>query len=430
MAANAREVARACLNRTEAAGQYSNLALDTALSRADLSAVDARLATALFYSVLEHRITLDAIIDARATLPPSAIERGVRQILRLALAQLLYFDRIPDHAAINEAVEAAPRRSKGFLNALLRQFCRDGKPLPSPDSNDFPAYLSVRYSVSPALAKTLCGVYGKERTERLLAAFAVPPPITVRVNTTRLSVAEFLTKVPGATPAKHAPSGVVLPPNTPLTPMLEAGLCFVQDEASQIAVAAVDAHPGMRVADLCAAPGSKSFGIAADMQNTGEVFGFDLHENKISLIRRGAAALGLSCITAKASDARRAAAEALGTFDRVLCDVPCSGFGVIAKKPELRYKNPADTAGLLPTQREILAAGAGLVRPGGVLVYSTCTLLPAENEEQAGAFLKTHPDFALTPFAVGGITAGGFLTLTPDHDGTDGFFVAKFTRKG
>ena len=302
--------------------------------------------------------------------------------------------------------------------------------MPSPDSNDFPAYLSVRYSVAPALAETLCGVYGKERTERLLAAFAVPPPITVRVNTTRLSVAEFLAKVPGATPAKHAPSGVILPPNTPLTPMLEAGLCFVQDEASQIAVAAVDAHPGMRVADLCAAPGSKSFGIAADMQNTGEVFGFDLHENKISLIRRGAAALGLSCITAKAGDARRAAAEALGTFDRVLCDVPCSGFGVIAKKPELRYKNPADTAGLLPTQREILAAGAGLVRPGGVLVYSTCTLLPAENEEQVGAFLKTHPDFVLTPFTVGGITAGGFLTLTPDRDGTDGFFVAKFTRKG
>ena len=277
MAANAREVARACLNRTEAAGQYSNLALDTALSRSDLSPADARLATALFYSVLEHRITLDAIIDARATLPPSAIERGVRQILRLALAQLLYFDRIPDHAAINEAVESAPRRSKGFVNALLRQFCRDGKLLPSPDSNDFPAYLSVRYSVSPALAETLCGVYGKERTERLLAAFAVPPPITVRVNTTRLTVAEFLTKVPGATPAKHAPSGVILPPNTPLTPMLEAGLCFVQDEASQIAVAAVDAHPGMRVADLCAAPGSKSFGIAADMQNTGDLFSFDLH---------------------------------------------------------------------------------------------------------------------------------------------------------
>lgn len=430
MAASAREVALACLTRAEAAGQYSNLALDAALSGAELSGADARLATALFYSVLEHRITLDAIIDARASLPPSAIERGVRQILRLALAQLLYFDRIPDHAAINEAVEAAPRRSKGFVNALLRQFCRDGKPLPLSGAAGSPADFSVRYSVSPALAEALCGIYGKERTERLLAAFAVPPPITVRVNTVRLPVAEFLAQVPGATPAKHAPSGVILPPNTEFRPLLEAGLCFVQDEASQIAVAAVDAHPGMRVADLCAAPGSKSFGIAADMQNTGDVRSFDLHENKISLIRRGAAALGLSCITAEAGDARRAAETALGSFDRVLCDVPCSGFGVIAKKPDLRYKNPADTAGLLPTQREILAAGATLVRPGGVLVYSTCTLLPAENEEQVGAFLKTHPDFSLTPFAVGGITSSGSLTLTPDRDGTDGFFVAKFTRKG
>ncbi len=430
MATAAREIARICLDRAEAAGQYSNITLDTALTRASLSEADARLATALFYSVLEHRITLDAVIDARATLPPSAIERGVRQILRLALAQLLYFDRIPDHAAINEAVEAAPRRSKGFVNALLRQFCRDEKPLHLPEKNDFPAYLSVRYSVTPPLAKALCDCYGRERAESLLAAFAVPPPVTVRVNTARLSVAEFLARVPGSAPVKHAPSGVILPPNTKLTPLLEVGLCFVQDEASQIAVAAVDAHPGMRVADLCAAPGSKSFGIAADMQNTGDVRSFDLHENKISLIRRGSAALGLTCITAAAGDARRAAKEALGTFDRVLCDVPCSGFGVIAKKPELRYKNPADTAGLLPTQREILAAGAELVRPGGVLVYSTCTLFPAENEEQVGAFLQTHPDFALTPFAVGGISSGGALTLTPDHDGTDGFFVAKFTRKG
>lgn len=430
MAASARAVALSCLDRTEAAGQYSNLALDTALTRASLDDADARLATALFYSVLEHRITLDAVIDARATLPPSAIERGVRQILRLALAQLLYFDRIPDHAAINEAVTAAPRRSKGFVNAILRQFCRDGKPLPLPEKDDFPAYLSVRYSVVPELAQAFCKIYGDARAERLLAAFAVPPPVTVRVNTARLPVAEFLAKVPGATPTKHAPSGVILPPNTKLSPLLEAGLCFVQDEASQIAVAAVDAHPGMRVADLCAAPGSKSFGVAADMQNTGDVRSFDLHENKISLIRRGSAALGLSCITAQAADARHATETALGSFDCVLCDVPCSGFGVIAKKPDLRYKDPAATAGLLPTQREILAAGAGLVRPGGVLVYSTCTLMPAENEEQVGAFLKTHPDFTPTPFAVGGISSEGALTLTPDREGTDGFFVAKFTRKG
>lgn len=430
MAANARSVALACLDRAEAAGQYSNITLDTALTRAALPEADARLATALFYSVLEHRITLDAIIDARAALPPSAIERGVRQILRLALAQLLYFDRIPDHAAINEAVEAAPRRSKGFVNALLRQFCRDKKPLPLPEKTDFSAYLSVRYSVTPPLAAALCGIYGEERAESLLSAFSVPPPVTVRVNTLRLSVAEFLAKVPGATPAKHAPSGVILPPNTKLPPLLNAGLCFVQDEASQIAVAAVDVRPGMRVIDLCAAPGSKSFGMAADMKNTGDVLSFDLHENKISLIRRGASALGLTCITAAAGDARRASAEALGSFDRVLCDVPCSGFGVIAKKPDLRYKDPAAAGGLIATQGEILAAGAELVRPGGVLVYSTCTLLPAENENRVAAFLQAHPGFALTPFAAGDISSPGMRTFTPDRDGTDGFFVAKFTRKG
>lgn len=430
MATTARRIALDCLDRAEASGQYSNIALDTTLKRAELSEADARLVTALFYSVVEHRITLDAVIDARATLPPSAIERRVRLILRLALAQLLYFDRIPERAAIHEAVELTPRRSKGFVNALLRQFCRDGKPLPLPDRGDFVSDLSVRYSVTPPLAAAFCDVYGKQRAESLLAAFAVPPPVTVRVNTARLSVAEFLARVPGGAPAKHAPFGVILPPNTKLPPLLDAGLCFVQDEASQIAVAAVDARPGMRVADLCAAPGSKSFGMAADMENIGDVRSFDLHENKLSLIRRGAEALGLTCITAAAGDARHAEAAALGSFDRVLCDVPCSGFGVIAKKPDLRYKDPAATAGLIPTQREILAAGATLVRPGGVLVYSTCTLFPAENEEQVGAFLRDHPDFALTPFAVGGISSEGTLTLTPDRDGTDGFFVAKFTRKG
>ena len=204
----------------------------------------------------------------------------------------------------------------------------------------------------------------------------------------------------------------------------------MQDEASQICTEVLDARPDERVLDLCAAPGSKSFGAALSMRNSGEVRSYDLHENKVSLIRRGAEALGLTALTAAAGDARLASAETVGVFDRVICDVPCSGYGVLAKKPDIRYKDFSLAAGLLPIQAAILDAAAGCVREGGVLVYSTCTLLPAENEAQVTAFLARHPQFVLQPFTVGALHSEGMLTLAPDTHGTDGFFMAKLLKKG
>ena len=416
---NARGVAQEILLRAEAAGQYADRALDAALSREkELGAQDKALVTTLFYGVIEHRITLDYIIDGLSSLAPSSIERSVRMTLRVALYQLLYLDRIPDHAAINEAVELTPRRSKGFVNALLRAFCRQGKAVAYPDRACAPFdYLSVRYSVPTDTA------------EALLAAFEKHPPITVRTNTLQLSREELLSRVPGATPTKNAPFGVVLPSDAPLHTLISEGLCFVQDEASQLAVAALAAEPNMRVLDLCAAPGSKSFGAAMDMANTGEVNSFDLHENKLSLIRRGAAGLGITTLTAAAGDARAARPEVLGTYERVICDVPCSGFGVLAKKPDIRYKDIREAAGLVPVQAAILQAAAALVAPGGILLYSTCTLLPWENEEQVKAFLRTHSDFSLEAWSVGDIACEGMLTLAPDTHGTDGFFIARLRRQ-
>ncbi|MBE6580934.1 MAG: 16S rRNA (cytosine(967)-C(5))-methyltransferase RsmB [Ruminococcaceae bacterium] len=426
----ARAVALEILLRAELAGQYADRALDAALSRVALDSKDKGLVTALFYGVIEHRITLDHIIDALATVAPSAIEKQVRMILREALYQLLYLDRVPDHAAVSEAVALSPRRSKGFVNAVLRSFCRNGKRVTYPDRETEPfAYLSVRYSVPVETATHFCRLFGMARTEALLSAFAVPVPITVRVNTLRLSREEFLVRVPGSLPTKNAPYGVYLPADAPLHTLLESGLCFVQDEASQLAVAALGATRGARVLDLCAAPGSKSFGAALDMQNTGEVKSFDLHENKLSLIRRGAEVLGITSLTAAAADARAADRAVLGEFSHVICDVPCSGFGVLAKKPDIRYKNINDAVGLVPVQAAILEAAAPLVAEGGVLLYSTCTLLPPENEEQVAAFLKKHPEFSPESFTVGEIQTKGMLTLAPDTHGTDGFFIAKLRRK-
>ncbi|MBR7112683.1 MAG: 16S rRNA (cytosine(967)-C(5))-methyltransferase RsmB [Clostridia bacterium] len=430
MGTTARALACDLLLRAEAAGQYADRALDAALSReADLSPKDKALCTTLFYGVIERRITLDHVIDTLSSLSPSAIEARVRTVLRVALYQLIYLDRIPDHAAVGEAVALVSRRSKGFVNAVLRAFCRQRKEIAYPDREKEPIrHLSVRYSVPEKTAAVLCRTFGGARAESLLAAFEKHPPVTVRVNTLQISREDFLARVPGAVPTKNAPSGVFLPGDAPLQALLSEGLCFVQDEASQIAVAALGAEPGMRVIDLCAAPGSKSFGAALDMENTGEVRSFDLHENKLSLIRRGVDTLGITVLTAAAGDARRADPAVLGTFDRVICDVPCSGFGVLAKKPDIRYKDIDEAAGLVPVQAAILSAAAELVSPGGILVYSTCTILPAENEEQVKAFLATHGEFELSPFSVGEITSQGMLTLAPDTHGTDGFFVARLKK--
>lgn len=427
----ARELALDVLLRCEAAGQYANLGLDAALKReSGVTGAEKALCTALFYSVIEHRITLDHIIDGAASIPPSAIERRVRMLLRMGLAQLLYFDRVPDHAAINETVSLTPRRSKGFVNAILRGFCRNGKRISYPDDKREPiAYLSVRYSVPEALAEAFAAGYGLERAASLLEAFQRTPDVTVRVNTLRRSREDFVGQY-GGVPTDISPNGVRFPDMSAVSAALAAGDCFVQDEASQICVEAFGAKAGERVLDLCAAPGSKSFGAALCMENKGEVKSFDLHENKISLIERGAAALGITCLTAAAADARCADPDHLGLFDRVLADVPCSGYGVLAKKPDIRYKDFASAAGLLPVQAAILESAAKCVRSGGVLVYSTCTLLPAENGEQVEAFLGRHPEFSLQPFAVGPLESDGMLTLTPDTHGTDGFFVAKLCKKG
>ena len=424
-AKNVRASALSLLLRCEAAGQYANIALDTAQKRAGLTGADRALLTALFYGVTEHRITLDHVIDRLSAIPPSSIEKQVRMALRLGLCQLLYFDRIPDHAAINETVALVGGRSRGFVNALLRRFVREGKEIRPPARESDPiAYLSVTYSVSTELAETFCRIFGMEQAERELAALQTAHGTCVRVNNARITREAFVARF-GGVPTQYAPYGVRSLDGEALHAALEEGLCMAQDEASQICVAALDAR-GQRVLDLCAAPGSKSFGAALD--GASEVHSFDLHENKISLIRRGAERLGIDVLCASARDARTASPETVGVFSRCIADVPCSGFGVLAKKPDIRYKSVASAAGLPPIQRDILESAATCVAEGGVLVYSTCTLLPEENEEQITRFLAAHPEFSLVPFDVGDLHSDGMLTLTPATYGTDGFFIAKLQK--
>jgi len=438
---NLRKLALDLLDKQEKSGQYSNIAVDNAARRQQLDGKDSRLLSALVYGVIERRITLDFIIDGLSSLPPSKIENTTRNILRMGLYQLIFLDRIPPHAAVSESVSLCNKRSCGFVNAILRGFERkrtDGD-LAScfgfPKKEDAPiAYLSVTNSYPTELCERFCDIFGFDKTEAIFRAWENTPPTTLRVNplvTTRDKLfADLTARGIKASLTEHSPVGIRTAGASPAELGLFDGLCFVQDEASQICVEALGARPDETVIDMCACPGSKSFGAALDMDNRGKVLSFDLHENKLSLVTKGAETLGISIIGTAARDGRDFDPALEGVADRIICDVPCSGFGVVAKKPEIRYKSLDDAKALPDIQLAILKNAKRYLKVGGTLVYSTCTLLPEENEENVVRFLADTPDMVSCDFTVGNITSqNGMLTLLPSEHGTDGFFIAKFTRK-
>ena len=425
-----RALALDVLVRCEAGG-YSNIALDTVIKRNNLTGSDRGLLTALTYGVIERKITLDYIIGKLSSLPDSKIERETRNILRLGLYQLIYMDKIPAHAALNETVSLANKRSKGFVNAILRSYQREGDKIELPDASDKVKYLSVKYSVGEKLIEALLGAYSFEDCEKIFAAFGEKTPITLRVNNLLTSREAVCREIEGAICTPISPDGITVE-NAAVGELnaLVDGRVTVQDEASQICVRALGALEGDTVIDACACPGSKSFGAAMTMNNTGRILAFDIHENKLSLVKSGSERLGISIIETAAHDARDFIPELEGVADKIICDVPCSGFGVIGKKPEIRYKDPEQSARLPEIQRDILENVSRYLKVGGTLLYSTCTILPDENENVVIDFLKNNPSFALAPFSVGTLeVSNGMITLLPHVHHTDGFFMAKIIKK-
>ena len=422
----ARETALITLKKCMKSGQYSNIALDNALKKSDLEAHDRALVAALFYGVIEKKITLDHYISRLSSRPLCEIDEDILMILRLGIYQLAFLDRIPDHAAINETVSLAPAKKRGFVNAVLRSYLRQKDKIELP--RDAVERLSVKFSVCGELAEKFVSVYGYERAEKILAGFSHAGGTTLRVNTVKTTVGELCEKL-SAEKTSLSPYGLYVKGQISELYGFDEGLFYVQDEASQIAAASLGAKEGELVIDVCSCPGSKSFGAAMDMKNVGKIYSFDLHENKLSLVESSAKRLGIDIIKTEARDAREPREELIGKADRVICDVPCSGFGVLGKKPELRYKDPAVSCGLPAIQYDILEASARYLKVGGTLVYSTCTVFPEENEENVNKFLKNHPDFALSPFSVGNFECvTGMKTFLPDEFPTDGFFVAKMVK--
>ena len=429
----ARDAALSSLLRFERDGKYLNLEADAVLKKNAADDRERALYTTLLYGTAEHLITLDYLIDQLAARGKNSCPQAVKNILRIALYQLIYLDRIPAHAAVNEAVEQAKKQGgKGtaaFVNAVLQNYLRKKDEILFPPRADgLPGYLSVRYSVSEPICALLAGQY-PEDVENILAAFGENNAPTLRVNTYTAALDSLLDKLTAAsiacTPTEYSPFGIRLLQNVSVDRLFSiiGNDAYIEDEASQIATCALDAAPGMHVIDVCAAPGGKSVSAAIEMKNEGELLALDLHENKLSLIRSAAEKAGIDIIKTEKHDSREAIPALSGKFDRCICDVPCSGLGVMGKKPDLRYRDIADLSSLLETQRRILDASAAYVRPGGILVYSTCTINRKENEEQLARFLQNHPDFAVCDDHPCG------RTLLPHREKTDGFYVAKLIRR-
>ena len=440
---SAREAALLTLVAMERQKAWSNGHLKKVIQEQRLDRRDAALATRLCFGVIQNRMLLDHYLQQYSAMKLSKMESKVRNNLRLGLYQMLFMTKIPVSAAVSEGVKLTKKHCKnpragGMVNGILRNLARHLDELPTLDRGNPVAYLSLLYSHPQWLVEEWSQQLEAGELEELLRWDNSEPPVTVQVNTCRFQTSQVAAALEEegmtVTAQPWLPDCLVLTGTGDLTQgrAWQTGMFYPQDPAARLAVLAAGLLPGNKVLDACAAPGGKSFAAAMTMGDQGELYACDLHAHKKALIEAGAARLGLGSITAQVLDARKPRKGWEGTFDTVLADVPCSGLGVIRKKPEIRYKPQEELAGLPALQGEILDNVAHYVKPGGVLLYSTCTLRPQENEAVVRAFLASHGGFSLEGFRLPGPMGEqpeGVCTLWPQRLGTDGFFLAKFRRR-
>ncbi len=435
----ARETALNVLIACRKDGGWSNGVLKEYITRDRLDRREAALAARLCYGVVQSRITLDFYLQQLLTGRVKDLHPAVRDILHLGLYQLYYMDKIPQSAAVNECVLLTKsycrkqHNAPGLVNAVLRNGIRSMDTLQQPDT------LENRYSHPQKLVDLLRSYVGEDRLEPMLAANNTVAPMVVQVNILRTSKQELieLLEAEGVTATAHswmedclelAGTGSIEQLKT-----FRDGLFYVQDPASKLSVLCAGIQPGktLAVLDCCAAPGGKSFAAAIAMAGEGTIISCDVHDHKTELIRNGAARLGISNLQAYQQDATERNPQWLDKMDLVITDAPCSGYGIIRKKPDIRYKDPDSMRQLPALQLEILKNQANYVKPGGLLMYSTCTLVRKENEGVVEKFLKARPDFSLEPLPLPAIfpkNESGMLALVPGEYDTDGFFICRLRR--
>ena len=435
---NSRQAALTALERCGKDGAWAGAALDGVIKKESLDRREASLATALALGVLQNRSYFDFLISRYCTIPLDRLERKVLDILRLGVCQLVSLDRIPPRAAVNETVAlcaaAGVPRAGSLVNAVLRRISENVEKLPQVPGEGTSEFLATRYSHPLWLAERFVAEKGYAFTEALFAADNKAAPLDIQVNTLRTTRGEYAQLleergIPYELPS--FPDSCVSLSGGSVTelPGYEEGLFYIQDRAARTAVDIAGLESGLRVLDACASPGGKSFAAAMAMRGRGEILACDIHEKKLALIAATADRLGLGLIKTACRDARAFVPDCESAFDAVIADVPCSGLGVIRKKPEIRDKEAEKLCDLPLIQRDILENLARFVRPGGTLLYCTCTILHEENEAVIEAFLSGHAAYSPCEFAIGERRSEmGCYTFYPHIDGTDGFFVAKMKR--
>ena len=440
---NARRLALEVLTDVREKGAYASLALGERLRAARLSPEDRRLATGLVYGTLENQLQIDYALDRLMDHPTR--EPVQRDILRMGAYQILFLDRVPDSAAVDEAVKLTRAMGMeaacGFINAVLRNLSRGKDEIAWPDREaDHTGYLSVKGSMPRWLVEKLVAAYGPEEAERVILYREEEHPVCVRPNFTRLSDDEFekLLKEKGWRAERGlAPHAWLVYGAGDLAADADyrAGLFSIQGQSSMLAAEALEVRPGMKVLDACAAPGGKSAYLCEQMQLTGRVYAWELHEKRAQLLEGVRRRLGLDNLRISVRDALDFRPDLEGMLDGVLLDAPCAGLGVLSQKPDIKLRlKQEDIPAIVDTQGRLLDTVCRYVRPGGALVYSTCSLLPEENADRVRAFLETHRNFVLDPLPASfpaelreRQTACG-LQLLGCRDGVEGFFIARMRR--
>lgn len=447
--ANARETALSVLIAVEEEGAYSHLMLHKALENISDSK-DQALATELVYGTIQRKNTLDYFLDRFVHKGVHRLQKWVACLLRMSLYQLLYLDKIPDHALVHEAVNIAKKRGhqgiSGMVNGVLRNILRNKESLQLSPALSPLERIALEHSHPEWLVKRWIEQFGIEITEQMCRANNIPPHGSIRVNRLKNNRDDLLRRLRDS--GKEAELSVVSPygilligeGNPARLPEFGRGEITIQDESSMLVADILDPQPGMVVLDACAAPGGKTTQIAEKMNDNGRIIANDVHSHKQSLIEQQAKRLGITSIETTVEDARKLNGMfAEGMFDRILIDAPCSGFGVIRRKPDIKWtKREEDVYAIAKIQLEILEALAPLLKPDGILVYSTCTIEQVENEQVVQAFLAKHRDFILDDDIQDVVPARvyetcrqaeGVLRLLPHQLHTDGFFIARFRKK-
>ncbi|MCR1974863.1 16S rRNA (cytosine(967)-C(5))-methyltransferase RsmB [Clostridium sporogenes] len=439
---NAREVALDVLKAVLYEGAYSNIVLNKKLNKSNLKDNDKALITEIVYGTLKYKETLDIIIQSYLKNPIKTMDKNIANILRITIYQIRYLDKIPSFAAVNEAVEMSKKISIKYsklVNGVLRNYIRTYKNKKFYDDRNNLEKFSFIYSCPKWLIKMFISQYGIETAEKILKGLNERPNITVRVNNLKIDYDEAFEKLDEY--GYNIEEGYICPEaiqiikgkNIEKNPLFIEGDITVQDESAMLVAPSMELTEESIVLDLCSAPGGKTTHISEIINNKSKVYAYDVHQNKLSLIEENAKRLGIKNIETDVCDAAVFNKELKEIAHRVLMDVPCSGLGIIRKKPEIKWtKNEKEIKNIIDIQRKIMNNGASYLKKGGILLYSTCTLNKEENEENINWFLKKYKNFKIEPLYYGDVDniiyhKEGFVSILP-NDKMDGFFIAKLKK--